>query len=511
MTLQQAIADLKFKDQQIEELVQHNEELVRQMEGLRQQIEQLQRRLYGPRSERYHPDQLFLDSVLKEGQVEEIVEAEPSIPVKATVRRKARPHGRTKIPDHIERVDELLDLSEDQKKAPDTGVELVKLRDEISEKLAWQPGHWYARRFIRPIYVHPDRQSEKAGVYVRPMPDSPIDKCKADNSVLAMVGVKKFVDHLPLYRQREIFSREGIEVASSTLNAWAIEPILACELLYDAMKANVLGREVIFTDDTEVHMLVKGLGRTKRARMWVYVGGCGPPHRFFDFTEDRRKERPGNILSDYAGFVHADAYGGYDELFQTNKQIIEVGCWAHARRKFDEAKNSAIKPCTEIILRIRALYKIESAIRDSSPDVRLEVRQRESVPLLDKLYERFGEISIEREILPSSPFGKAMGYALNQRKALYRYTTDGRLEIDNNTAENAIRPLALGRKNWLFAGSPRGGKACAIALSLLQSAKAVGVNPYEYLHDIYNRIMSHPVHRLRELLPAAWKKSRDGP
>ena len=388
MTLEQAIAELKFKDEQIEELVRQNEEQDRKMEQLRQQIELLQRRLYGPRSERYHPDQLFLDSVLKEGQSEEVGEVEPSVAVKATVRRKARPHGRTKIPEHIERIDEVLDLSEEQKKDPETGQALVKLRDEVSEKLGWKPGQWYVRRFIRPVYVHPDRQSEKAGVYVQPMPDSPIEKCKADNSVLAMVAVKKYVDHLPLYRQREIFQREGIEVAASTLNAWAIEPILACEPLYKAFKAEVLSREVIFTDDTEVGMLQEGLGRTKRARMWVYLGGCGPPYRFFDFTEDRRKERPGQILADYTGFVHADAYSGYDHLFASSKRIIEVGCWAHARRKWDEALNSARKPCTEMLLRIRALYKIEAAIRGEKPDLRLEVRQAESVPLLDKLYKR---------------------------------------------------------------------------------------------------------------------------
>ncbi len=510
MTIEQAIGELKFKDQQIEELVRQTEEQDRKMEQLRQQIELLQRRLYGPRSEKYHPDQLFLDSLLEDSQSHE-PEDEPTVPVKPTVRRKARPHGRMKIPEHIERIDEVLDLPEEQKIDPETGEALVKLRDEVSEKLAWKSGQWYVRRFIRPVYVHPDRQSEKAGVYVQPMPDSPVEKCKADTSVLAMVAVKKYVDHLPLYRQREIFAREGIDVASSTLNAWAIEPILACEPLYEALKADVLGRAVIFTDDSPVGMLQEGLGRTKKARMWVYLGGCGAPHRFYDFTVDRRKERPGRILAGYAGFVHADAYSGYDHLFANNENIIEVGCWAHARRKWDEALSSARKPCTEILLRIRALYKIEAGVRGESADLRLEVRQAQSVPLLEKLYDRLMEIRTERVILPTSLLAKAMGYALNQRDALCRYTTDGRLEIDNNFAENAIRPLALGRKNWMFTGSPRGGKACAIALSLLQSAKACGVNPYDYLHDIYDRIMSYPVSRLHELLPATWEKVRDGP
>lgn len=510
MTLTQAIAELKFKDEQIAELVRLMEEQNRQMEALRQQIALFQRRLYGPRSEKYHPDQLFLDSLLKEsqGQGEEPAEPAPSIPVKATVRRKAKPHGRMAIPEHLERVVEVLDLSDDQKLDSATGLALVKIRDEVSEKLAWKPGQWFVRRFIRPVYAHPDRLSDQAGIYVQPMPDSPIEKCKADNSVLALVAVKKYVDHLPLYRQREIFLREGIDVAPSTLNAWAIEPILACEALYKAFKTDVLGRPVIFTDDTPLGMLQEGLGRTKKARMWVYLGGCGPPHRFFDFTEDRRKERPGEILSRYAGFVQADAYSGYDHLFENTARITEVGCWAHVRRKWDEALNSAPKPCTEMLLRIRELYKVEARIKGEKSQLRLTVRRAESVPLLDKFYERLTEISVEHVILPSSLLAKAIGYTRNQRKALYRFTTDGRLEIDNNFAENAIRPLALGRKNFLFVGSPRGGKACAIALTLLQSAKAVGLNPYEYLLDIYNRVMSHPVNRLHELLPAVWKNSR---
>jgi len=198
-------------------------------------------------------------------------------------------------------------------------------------------------------------------------------------------------------------------VAPSTLNAWAIEPILACAPLYEAFKTDVLGRPVIFTDDTPVDMLQEGLGRTKETRMWVYVGGCGPPYRFFDFTEDRRKERPGQILAKYAGFVHADAYSGYDHLFKNSARIIEVGCWCHARRKWDEALDSARGPCTEMLLRIRELYKVESRIKGEEPQSRLAVRQAESVPLLDKFYERLEEISAERVVLPSSLIAKSFG------------------------------------------------------------------------------------------------------
>jgi transposase len=505
--LEQAIAELKHKDEQIADLARQLEVLGRTVEELRQQLALEKRRMYGPRSEKYHPDQLFLDDVMKQGESAAPAE-EPMVSVKATERRKARPHGRLMIPANIERVDEVLDLPEERKRDPVTGEPLVKLRDEVSEKLAWRPGSWFARRFIRPVYVHPDRQNEAAGIYVQPMPDCLIEKCKADATVLALVAVKKYVDHCPLYRQQGIFRRECVEVPESTLNAWAIDPILACEPLYTAFLEDILARPVIFTDDTPVNMLAPGRGKTKTARLWVYVGGCGPPYRYFDYTEDRRKDRPAKILSGYTGFVHADAYAGYDHLFDNSNRIVEVGCWAHCRRKWDEALDSARVPCTDILLRIRSLYAIEARIRGETPERRLEVRQSESIPALDGIYERIGQIVTERPILPSSLLAKAVGYALNQRDALYRYTTDGRLEIDNNTAENAIRPLALCRKNFLFIGGPRGGKACAIAMTLLQSAKAVGANPYEYLLDIYNRLMSHPASRLHELLPAAWLRAR---
>lgn len=506
MTRNQAIAELKVKDKQIEELTSHAEELVKQNEGLRQQIATLQRRLYGPRSERYEPGQLFLDDVLKDSQGSESEEPKGEIPVKATVRRKARPHGRLKIPDDIERVDKVLDLPEEEKIDPETGKPLVKLRDEISEKIAWRGGQWYAIRFIRPVYVPADKNGEKTGVYMAEMPDSPIDKSKADTSVLALVGVNKYVDHLPLYRQAEIFKRGGMQIASSTLNAWAVEPMLVLEKLYKALLADILSRPCLFTDDSPVAMLDPGRKKTRSARIWVYVGGCGPPYRYFDFTEDRRRERPIAVLKDYKGYVHADAYGGYDELFKKSRHIIEVGCWAHARRKFDEAKNSSVEQCSEVLARIGRLYKVEDQVRGRSPDERLAFRQSESVGLLDQLYRRFEQM--RAEALPASAFGQALTYVINQREALCRYVTDGRLEIDNNIAENAIRPLALGRKNWLFTGSQRGGRACAIALSLLQSAKACGLNPYDYLHDIYNRIMSHPVSKLSMLLPDAWRRAR---
>lgn len=506
MTLSQALEINARQQAQLVEMGDLYKQAQQRISQLEEQLKALQRRLYGPRSERYEPDQFVMDAILKAGEkAAGEPAAEPAIAVKATERRKARPHGRSEIPEHFERVDVLLDLPDEQK--TDTqGRTLVKLRDEISEKVAWKAGTWHVLRFIRPVYVEADRQGD-GGVLVAPMPDSPIDKCKADNSVLALVAVRKWCDHLPVYRQQQIFLREGFKVATTTLDAWAIEPMLACEKLYEALKSRVLASPVIHSDDSPVDLQVAGRGNTKQARLWVYLAAVGPPLRFFDFTTDRCKERPAEILKTYSGFLQADAYGGYDALFTNSPDIIEVGCWAHARRKFDEAKGAAPLPATEMLGRIQLLYQIERRVKDATAEERLAIRQSESVPILGELFARAREMA--GSALPSSPLGKALTYVQNQQQALLCYTTDGRLCIDNNPAENAIRPLAIGRKNWLFAGSERGGKACAIAMSLIHSAKALDINCYDYLHDVYKRIMSHQVNRLHELLPDEWKAARE--
>jgi len=222
----------------------------------------------------------------------------------------------------------------------------------------------------------------------------------------------------------------------------------------------------------------------------------------YDFSHDRSKQRPLDFLEGFKGYGHADAYSGYDELFR-REGIIEVGCWVHARRKFDEATSSRPQEATEIMARIAKLYRVEAECAEMSPAERCEHREQHSRPILGGIFERSDEL--KSASLPSEPLRKAIDYALNQKEALYRYLEDGRLRPDNNLAENAIRPLALGRKNWLFAASDRGARATALYLGLIQSCKAYSVNPWEHFNDMLRRIMSHPVNRLRELLPDQWE------
>jgi len=321
--------------------------------------------------------------------------------------------------------------------------------------------------------------------------------------LLSHIIVSKFADHLPLYRQDGIFEREGVTIPRATQTSWMLQTYEAIRPLGGVLKEAVLERDIVFTDDSIIPLLVKGNGRVKKARMWVYVrGGPGPPLTVFDFSTDRSKQRPLKFLNGYQGYVHADAYSGYDELFRKDG-VIEVGCWAHARRKFDESVSSRPEEATEVMARIAQLYQIETVCKEMEPDERRSIRQERSLPILDGIFMRLEEL--KPATLPSEPLRKAIEYALNQREALMRYLEDGRLKPDNNTAENAIRPLALGRKNWLFAGSERGGRAAALFYSLVQSCKACDVNPWNYFDDVLRRIMSHPMSRLRELLPDHWQ------
>ena len=270
------------------------------------------------------------------------------------------------------------------------------------------------------------------------------------------------------------------------------------------LKASVLAGDIIFTDDTTIPLQVKGNGKVKKARLWVYLrAGPGPPLAVYDFSKDRSKKRPLDFLDGYQGYVHADAYSGYDELFKKDG-IIEVGCWAHARRYVEKALTSRPQEATDILSRIAQLYHyVEKPCAEMESHERYRYRLQHAPAILGDLFDRME--ALKANTIPSEPLRKAVDYALNQREALQRYLDDGRLRPDNNLAENAMRPVALGRKNWMFTGSERGGRAAALYLGLIESCKGCGVNPWEYFDDMLRRIMSHPVNKLRELLPDQWK------
>jgi transposase len=472
----------------------------------------LLKRVYGRRSEKLDPNQLMFDTLVREAadqppaQIEPLAELpETKVPEKKRRTTTKRRHpGRLPIPEHVERVEIVLDIPDQDKRCPETGKPLKQIGWEVSEKLEYRPGKLLVNVYKRPKYASPDSLAAgQVGVITASMPDHPIERCKADVGLLSYIIVSKFADHLPLYRQNGIFEREGVEIPRATQTSWVLQTYDAVELLEDELKKAVLESGVLFTDDSIIPLQVKGRGKVRKARLWVYVrGDPDPPLTVYDFSPDRSKQRPLDFLEGYQGYVHADAYSGYDELFR-GEGVIEVGCWVHARRKFDEAALSRPEEATEVLASIAQLYQVETACRDMTPEQRHTFRLEHSRPLIDDFFQRMEEL--KSLTLPSEPLRKAVDYALNQRQALYRYLDDGRLKPDNNTAENAIRPLALGRKNWLFAGSERGARATALYLGLIQSCKACQVNPWEYFNDMLRRIMSHPVNRLRELLPDQWQ------
>jgi transposase len=493
---------------QIEALTKKFHSAQQNISMLQHQMEQLLRRIYGRRSERLDPNQLMFDHLV----LDAIEQPAPSpVPVDLTVvQEPKKPHhtakrqhpGRIPIPEHLERVEIFLDIPEEKKVCQDTGKPLNMIGWEVSEKLEYRPGKLIVNVYKRPKYASPDSTSE-LGVITAPMPDHPIERCKADIGLLSYIIVSKFADHLPLYRQDGIFEREGVDIPRATQTSWVLQVYDAIRPLGDELKRAILDSDVLFTDDSIIPLQVKGNGKLKKARLWVYVrGGTDPPLTVYDFSHDRSKQRPLDFLEGFKGYAHADAYSGYDELFR-REGIIEVGCWVHARRKFDEATSSRPQEATEIMARIAKLYRVEAECAEMSPAERCKHRDQHSRPVLDGIFHRLDELKLSS--LPSEPLRKAVDYALNQREALYRYLEDGRLRPDNNLAENAIRPLALGRKNWLFAASDRGARATALYLGLIQSCKAYSVNPWEYFNDMLRRIMSHPVTRLRELLPDQWQ------
>ncbi|MEJ2724063.1 MAG: IS66 family transposase [Deltaproteobacteria bacterium] len=509
-SLAQAKEIIDRKELQLEELKKKLLSSERKVSMLQHQVEQLLRRVYGRHSERLDPNQLMLDPLILEAINEPAPSPEPLAPLLAKPERKAlhktkrKKHpGRIPIPEHLERIEIVLDVPEEQKTCPDTGKPLKQIGWEVSEKLEYRPGKLIVNVYKRPKYGASESDVEGPGVVIASMPDHPIERCKADVGLLSYIIVSKLADHLPLYRQNGIFEREGVDIPRGTQTSWILQTYEAIRPLGDELKRAVLESDVLFTDDSIIPLQVKGNGKVHKARLWAYVrGGTDPPLIVYDFSKDRSKKRPLDFLEDYQGFVHADAYSGYDELFR-RKGVTEVGCWVHARRKFDEAVSSRTIEATEVMARIAQLYIVEAECADMTPQERRLVREEHSRPILDGIFERLEEL--KPNTLPSEPFRKAIDYALNQREALYRYLKDGRLKPDNNVAENAIRPLALGRKNWLFAGSERGARATALFLGLIQSCKACQVNPWEYFDDILKRIMSHPVNRLRELLPDQWQ------
>jgi len=334
-----------------------------------------------------------------------------------------------------------------------------------------------------------------------PKPAQPIEKGLAGASLLAQVAVSKYADHCPLHRQEVIFRRHGAELSRKTMCGWMGQTADLLEPLYERLRTAALASKVVQTDDTPVKVLDPELTKTRTGRIWTYVGEGAT---VYDYTPTRKGEGPEQFLKDYRGYLQADAYGGYDALYKKPERgLVEVACWAHARRKFYEARSSDLPGATLALAYIGLLYKIERRARDLGCEDRFAMRQRRAVPVLDHFKEYLDRERVR--VLPKSPEGMAISYALSNWTALRRYTEVGELAIDNNGAERSLRGVAVGRRNWTFFGSDRGGKTAAVLMSFMASCQRLKIDPWAYLCDVLGRIASHSIHDLDQLLPANWK------
>ena len=466
-------------------------------------IEKLKHQLAGMRRHRFGSSSEALDQLQLTLEDEEVAQAaEPAeVPLDtrpgSEVEPKAQPK-RKPLPDHLPRHEEVLSPGEN---CNTCGGTFKSLGEDVTEELEYVPGRFVVNRIVRPRMACSCCESIQQAA----LPSRPIERGRPGPGLLAHVLVSKYADHLPLYRQSQIFEREGLDLSRSTLTDWVGQSTALLEPLADAIRRHVLNGQAIFADDTPVNMLAPGNGKTKTARLWAYVrderpwAGDGQLASWYQFTPDRKGERPNKHLAQYEGFMHADGYAGFNDLYRSGK-ITEVACMAHIRRKFvDVHKSQGSAIAEEAIKRIAKLYGIEKDVRGHPPDQRRMARQSQSKPLFDDL-EVWLHAQLTR-ISGKSPLAMAIRYALTRMKKLRPWLDHGFLELDNNAAERSMRPIALGRKNYLFMGSGRGGKSAAIAYTLIETAKLNGVDPQAWLTDTLARIADYRINRIDELLP----------
>jgi transposase len=466
---------------------------------LKFQLARYRRAEFGRSSEKLarETEQLELAlETLETDQAERLATASPTVAATVETAAERQKPARRALPEHLPRED----LRHPAPcTCPSCGGALRKISDEVTETLDYVPGRFKVVRHIR------EKLSCRAcdTVVAAPAPDHAIARGRAGAGLLAHIVVSKYDDHLPLYRQAEIFARDGVSLETSTLSGWVGATAAALQPLIDALAADVLA------SDTPVPVLAPGTGKTKTGRLWTYVrderpfAGSRPAAALFFYSPDRRGEHPQTHLKDFRGVIHADGYAGFNELFAGGR-IVEAGCWAHVRRKFFDVHAATGSPLAkEALDRIGQLYAVEKAINRSPTDRRRQQRQLQSKPIAEAL-AAWAESTV-RQLSRKSELYAAFRYMRARWTALVRCFDDGRLALDNNPAERALRCVAIGRKNYLFAGSDAGGRRAAAIYSLIESAKLNGLNPQQYLADLLARIADHPARRIAELLPWNWQ------
>jgi transposase len=483
-------SDLAVCHGMVRELLSTNRKQQRHIEHLEHRLDLLLKRVYGPRADTLNPDQPSLF-----GEPPPEIPPPAPLPVADATPRPTRPgHGRRELPANLRRETEVVDIPEAEKLL--VGGAWTCIGEAVSEKLDYTPSSLFVRRVVRPKYVvrfnaQPDE------LKIAALPPEALPKSKAAPGLVADVIVSKLVDHLPLYRQEKRYSRQGVEIARSTLCGWLAEAADVLTPLYRLLKARVLSAPVVHTDDTPIPVQDPSREHCRTGRIWTYASAGGI---VYDATENRCRDGPLKFLAGFQGYLQCDAYVGYDELFkQSRGAIVEVACWAHARRKFVEAEKTSPQLAHEAVARIQGLYALEHEAKHLDASARAALRQQQAKPQLDAL--KVWLDGAQRTALPKTPIGEALTYAANQWTALTVYVTDGNLSIDNNAAERAVKPFAIGRKNWLFFGSDRGGQTLATLASFTATCELMKLNPWTWFRDTLTKLPTTPADQLESLLP----------
>jgi len=505
-----AVAIAKDLINQNEVLVNEKEEwenekksLIEELVKLNEQLKILRAKEYGKSSEKVKKQIKELEQKIEENEIE--LELKADIKAEASDKKNINKAKRQKFSENIEREEVIIEAP---RKCPECkGEEFRKISDDVSEKLKYIPAKYIVTKYVRPRCVCKNCET----VVQAQMPTVGIEKGNAEFGLLANILIQKYDDHLPLYRQSEILERSGIEISRSTMAGWVAYGAGLLSNIADEIRKYVFGSSEIHGDDIPIKVLEPGLGKTRIGRIWAYVldgrphGSEVPRAACYFYSPDRKGERPASHLENFTGTLHADAYAGYKSLYKSDKypdnEITEAACWAHTRRKFYEITlaNPEAAIANQVLEVIGKLYKAEEEIRGLSPEERKEKRQADSKELVEDLFDSFKKVL--QKLAQKGSTALAIKYALNNEVALKRFLEDGKIEIDNNAAERALRVVAVGRKNWLFAGSNEGGKAAANIYTVIESAKMNGLNPEAYLKKVMSEILDYNSQKIHELLP----------
>jgi transposase len=498
------VTTLKDKNTSLQD---KNAILQNQLTRLREQLVLLKKQRFGKSSEKLEAQIAELEAKIEEGELLEAANDQICEDKQNSALAEEKPKNipkRQKLPENLERIDEILNPDPI---CPDCGGEIFrKIADDISESLEYIPASFKVIRHIRPrcACIHCEK-------IVQAYPASkPIAKGMAGPGLLAHILVQKYCNHLPFYRQSEIYAREGIELSRSTMASWAGQCAALLAPLVEEIRKYIFISSHIHGDDTTIKVLAPGLGKTKTGRIWTYVrdgrkyGDDAPPAVCYFYSPDRKGIRPEGHLKDFTGVFHADAYSGYNNVYigggNKEAKITEAACWAHTRRKFYEVTvtNPNANIAMQSLEEIGRIYEIEEAISGLDPGKRREARKKLSKDLVEKLFTSWKKYL--KDLPKKSATGLAINYALNNEDALKRFLDDGKIEIDNNAAERAMRAIALGRKNWLFAGSDGGGETAAAIYTITETAKLNGINPQVYLKNVLAQIQDHNAKKIADLL-----------